>query len=154
MTLHCLDCFGIETLRFLAVGFCEALVEMLDQQRNVFQAFAQRWHLERNYVEAKEQIAAESSLLDLFIQTLVGGGDYAYIDTDRRVTADGFKALLFQHAQNLRLHVGTHIRNFIKKERGAIRNFELAFLCRGRARKRTLYVAEEFRLDQFFGNRR
>ena len=120
---------------------------MVGQYRHIFEPLAQWRHFKRNHVQAKEQIGAESSLFDLIFESLVRRGDHSHVYTDRRVAADRFEPLLFQNAQHFRLRVRTHVRDFIEKERRAIRQFELAFLRRGRTGEGTLHVTEQFRFD-------
>src|SRR5437870_3965169 len=142
MILQSFDRFRVESLWFLPISLREALVEMIDEQRYVLCSFAKRRNLKRNYVESKEKIAAKSSFLNLFFQTLVGGGDHAHINSDWGVAADGLESLLFKRAQNFRLHARAHVRDFVEKKRRAVGQLELSFLRSRSASEGASHVAE------------
>ena len=56
---------------------------MLDQQRDVFLAIAQRRQLHRDDVQAVEQVLAKLALGNHFREVAVGGGDDAHVDLHR-----------------------------------------------------------------------
>ena len=88
----------------LPVRSREALDEMLDQHRDVLAPLAQRRHLDRNDVEAIEQILAKLAVGDQLAQVAVGGGNHAHVDALRALGAERLELALLQHAQQLRLH--------------------------------------------------
>ena len=51
----------------------------------------QRGHVERNHIEAVEEILAKVSLLDFLLEVLVGGGNDADVDSKIIARADGVK---------------------------------------------------------------
>ena len=118
------------------------LIEVIDKQRHVFETLAQRWQLKRNHVQTIKQVSAKVSVLDLDVETFVCRGDEAYVHRDRRPASDRLKALLFEDAQHLRLHLRTHVAHFIEKDRRAVRKFKLALLRSSRACERSFDVAE------------
>src|SRR5688500_16645156 len=128
------------------------LVKVINQKRHVFETFAQRWQLEWNHIQAIEQVGTKVSLLDLNVQAFIGGGDQSDINRNRSATAYRFETLLLEHSQHLRLHLWTHVSNFVEKDRRAVREFKLAFLRSRRASECAFYVSKKFRFDQLFWN--
>src|SRR5438477_435186 len=66
----------------------EALQEVPHQVGNVFAALAQRRDADREHVEPKEQVGAESAPAGGARQVLVRGGDDADINRDGTMAAD------------------------------------------------------------------
>ena len=62
------------------------------------------------------------------------------------------EAAFVQRAQHLGLRLQAHVADFVEEQRAAVGLLELAFLVGGRAGKRALAMAEQFALDQVFGN--
>src|SRR5262245_63513149 len=58
------------------------LEEVPHEQRDVLAALAQRGHLDRDHVQAVEEVLAEAPLADRELEVLVGGGDDAHVDRD------------------------------------------------------------------------
>ena len=58
------------------------------------------------------------------------------------------EAAVLQHAQNLRLRLQAHGRDFVEEQRAFVRDFEQALLRSDRAGERSLHVAEERGLEQ------
>src|SRR5687768_13639877 len=105
-----------------------------------------------DHIQTIEEIGAKVSLLDLDVQAFVGCSDQSDVDRDRSATADWFETLLFQHTQNFRLHLRTHVANFVEKDRRAVGELKLAFLRGSRTGERAFHMSEEFRFDQLLGN--
>ena len=61
---------------------------------------------------------------------------------------DALECAFLQHAQQLGLHVGRQIADFVEKERAAVGQLETALAHRDRAREGAALVAEELGLDQ------
>ena len=66
---------------------------MIDKQRHVFGAFAQRRYLKRNNIEAVKEIGSKITVVDEAVERLVCRGNHANIDLDGRVAADRLKTL-------------------------------------------------------------
>src|SRR5216684_621849 len=138
MILERFHCLLLETLRFLSVCGGEPLIEVFNQQPHVFQTLAQWRNLERDYIQTKEKIAAETAQFHFHVQPPVGGGDNPYVDGHRSVTSHRLETLLLKYAQDFRLNSRAHIRDFIEKQGCPISQFELAFLCRRGPGERSL----------------
>src|ERR1044071_735951 len=133
--------------------FAKLRGEVASEQDDILAALAQRGNLDREDREAKEEIATKLSMLDRQAQVFVGRRDDAHVNRDGRASTDAIHRLLFDNAQEFPLNRERQLANLVKKNRAARCQLKLpqtAFAC---ARKRTALVAEEFVLDQGFGNR-
>ena len=101
----------------------------------------------------KVEILAEVALLDLLFEVLVRRRDHAHVDVHRLRRSQPLDLALLQHAQHLGLRLQAHVADFVEEDGAAIRLLELAHLPLGGARERSLFVAEQLRLDEVFGNR-
>ena len=100
---------------------------MLDQQRDVAGALAQRRQLDVDDAEAEEEVLAEAAALDVLAEVAVGGRDDARVERDRsRVPPTRVDALLLEHAQQLDLHLERHVADLVEQERAALGQLELA----------------------------
>ena len=111
-------------------------------------------NLDRDDVEAVEQIFLELAVGDHLPQIAVGGGDDAHVDLLGPLGAERLELALLQHAQQLRLQRRAHRADLVEEDRAAVGQRELALLGRGRAREGAAHVAEELGLEQRLGNRR
>src|SRR5258708_29401033 len=137
-----------ELARSLAVRGAELVQEIPGQDGNVLFAVTQRRHEEGNYVQPVKEILAEGTARDFLFEILGRGWQDANIDTQRLAGADRLEALLFQHAQNLRLRAQTHVADFVEEERAAVGFLEFADLIFGGAREAALHVPKKFGFDQ------
>ncbi len=64
----------------------------------------------------------------------------------------GRKALLVERPQNFGLRLQAHVADFVEEQRAAVGLLKLSFLVGGGAGKRAFAMAEQFALDQVFGN--
>src|ERR1044072_6848512 len=113
---------------------------MMDEKLYVFEALAQRPKLERDHIKTVKKIGAEMAFFDQVIEYLVGRRQDPDVHLHRCVAADGFKALLFQRAQDVGLSLGAHVSDLIQKKRGVIRQLKLPFFRAGGAGKSAFYV--------------
>ena len=81
-------------------------------------------------------------------QVFVRGADHAHIHAHGLRTAQAFKALLLQHAQQLGLRFEVHIADLVQKQRAPVREFKLALTPCGGTGERASFVTEHFALDQ------
>jgi hypothetical protein len=92
------DCFGRELLRNLSISPRKVGVEVVNQQRHVFQTLPKRRHFKRNYIQAVKKIRAKFTLFNLSVETFVGSGDDPHVHFDGVAAADGLESLFFKHA--------------------------------------------------------
>ena len=125
------------------VFFRILLQEVLDEQRNIFAALAQRRQVKRDHVQTVEQILAERAFAHHLPQIDVGRGDDAHVDVHLLHAAEMHELAILQHAQYLGLRVHGHCADFVEEKRAAIGNFKQSFLGRDRAGECALHVAKE-----------
>src|SRR5262249_15318859 len=76
-----------DPLEVLADLLRELFHQEVDEQRDVVSPFAERREPDGEDVEAVEEVLAEGFFLNLLEQVAIGGGNDAYVDTNRDVAA-------------------------------------------------------------------
>ena len=99
--------------------------------------------LQRDDVEAIEEVFAEAAFAHGFLQIDVGGGDDADVDLNFLYAAEVHEAAILQDAEDLGLHVHAHGADLIEEERAAVGDFEEAFLGGDGRGEGAFDVAEE-----------
>jgi hypothetical protein len=79
---------------------------MLDQQRNVFLALAQRRHMNGDDIQAVIEVLAEEAFLDQALEIAVGGGEDAHVHVDFFRAADAGEGALLKGAKEFPWVVG------------------------------------------------
>src|SRR5262249_5665642 len=131
-----------------------ALEEVIDEERHVLAAIAKRRQVDRDDVQAVVQIRPELALLDRPLEVSVRGGDHAYVDLDRRGSADARGALLLEHAEGPRPQGDRQLGHLVEEDRAAVRLLEETDLPRVCVGERAALVTEQLGLEQALGNRR
>src|SRR2546428_2038061 len=121
---------------------------MIDQERNVVAAVAERGDLDADDVEAEVEILAKPLGLDQIFETAVRGRDDAHVDVARGLRADRTDLAVLEHAQELALHGHAHVPDLVEEERAAVRQLEETLARRVRPGEGTLRVAEELALEE------
>ncbi len=134
--------------------FCGGAIdaqEMVDQKGDVAVTFAQRWNEDGHDIDAEIEVFAEPAFADGVFEIFVGRGNQAEIDFARDAAAEALHRAFLQDAQEFALEVGIKGGDFIEKERAVVSRFDHAGFSRIGAGEGALFVAEEFRLHQGFG---
>ena len=127
--------------------------QFVHQQRDVFDALAQRRHFNREDVEAVVQVFAEGADFNHAFEVFVGRGNDAHVGALGFVAAHTFKGALLQHAQQLDLHGQRHVADFIQEQRAAVGQFKTPGAAGDGAGECALLMAEQFAFEQLGGNR-
>src|SRR5262249_12026779 len=127
---------------------------VIDQRLDVFRAIAERGQLERDDVQAEEEILAEPPRAHLGRKGAVRRGDDADVDGLLALTAESLEAMLLEEAQELPLQLRRQLADLVEEDGAARRRLEPAGLVLPRAGEGALHVAEELALDQVLGERR
>src|ERR1700727_1504763 len=98
-----------------------------------------------------EKILSKAARCDCRFQVLIGGSDDADIHFKLAMTAQPVKRISVQHAQQFDLSVKLQFSDFIKEQSAAVGEFKESRLGDIGARECALLVAEQFALDQVFG---
>src|SRR6185312_321528 len=112
------------------------------EQRDVFFALAQRWHLDRHDRESPVQVLAKLAARDELLEILVRRRDDADVDLDWPVTTDRFDLALLEHAQELVLHARVDVADLVEEDRAGVRLAEQTAAGTVRTGERALLVTE------------
>src|SRR5262249_27737996 len=122
--------------------------KVLDQKRNVFESFPQRWNTYREDIQAIVKIAAELPVLD-HLREIPARSSH---NTDIHPRCDGaaqpFEFLLLQRAQQLWLKFQRDVAYFIEKKRPLVGQFKTSCFTSSRAGERSSLVTEQFAFQQ------
>src|SRR5258705_1959532 len=122
--------------------------EIIYQQRNIINAFAQRRNLNREDIQPIKKVHAKSTVVNFPFKIFVASCDDANVRLDRSVSPDAFKLSFLQHPQESHLYLRAQLCNLVKKDRAAVGRFEPADPLMQRAGESSFLVPE-----QFAGNR-
>ena len=109
---------------FLARARRQTRSEIINQHRNVIDAFTQSRHVNRENVEPIKKVHAESTFVDFSSQIFIGCHDHAHVGLNRAVATNALELFLLQDAQQRYLNLGTKFGDLIKKDRPAVSSFE------------------------------
>ena len=141
-----------EDARRLAVVAAKLFEEAADQERDVFLALAQRRKMERNYVEAMEEIFAEAAFAHELGEIFVGGGEDADVYFYGVGATEAHEFAFLDDAEELGLGFRADRGDFVEENRALIGDFEEAFFGSDRAGECAFHVAEELRFEQVHGD--
>ena len=136
----------------LAVFFGVKRQIMPEQQRHILATFAQRRQQDLDGVEAKQQVGAESPFIAEHRRRHVGRCDDPDIERHAAVAADRRYPALFERGQQLGLQVQRQVADFIEEDGAAIGRLEASDAIGTSIGEGTLHIAEQFRIEQAFGD--
>jgi hypothetical protein len=128
--------------------------EVLEEQRDVVAAVAQRRQRDLEHVDPVEQVLAEPPGRDHGGEVAVRGRDDADVDLAGLGVADAGERALLEHAQHLDLERGRHVADLVEEERAVVGDLEQAGLVGDRAGERAAPVAEQLGVEQVVVERR
>ncbi|MGB7296048.1 MAG: hypothetical protein WBC70_10705 [Candidatus Aminicenantales bacterium] len=146
---HSGDGLGRELSRPEVVFLGEVAAEVFDEKGDILFFIPERRRIDRNDVEAEEEIVTELPFADLFFQVLVGGGDNPDVDLADLARPNPLDLPFFEDPQHLRLGFEAHVSDFVQEDGPAVGQLELAHLALGGPGERALFVAEKLAFDQF-----
>jgi hypothetical protein len=126
---------------------------MIEQEKHILVPLAQRWDIERDYIEAVKKIRSEFTGTDRLFEVAVRRRDNANVYRKRPLVTDPIDRALLQHAQQFDLHFEAHIADFIEKKRTRVGHLEPTPSIDEGSGERTLGVSKEFALEKFVGDR-
>ena len=110
--------------------------EVMGEFGDVLFALAERGHTQADDVEAEVEVAAEFALSDHGGEVGVGGGEYAGVDRDGVIAADGVHGFILQGAEELGLEREGEFADFVEEDGASVGGGEHALfggLAGGRA---------------------
>src|SRR5262249_30753384 len=102
------------------------LVEVRDEERDVFSPFTQWRNAQLHDVEPVIEIGAELSAIDLRTQIPIRRRDDTHVERDRLRASDALDRLLFEEAKELRLHLERKLSDLVEHDCSLMRRFERA----------------------------
>src|SRR5687768_6772011 len=100
--------------------------EVLDEERHVFGAIAQRRKREHHDREAVVEIEPERARVDLRAQIAVRRGDHAHVDVDLLASAYAAEATALENTEQRGLELGSELADLVEEQRAAVRALERA----------------------------
>ena len=94
---------------------------VLEQRRDLLAAFAERRQVERQNLEAVEQILAEAALGDQLLEVGVGGGDDPHVNLDGVRLAERMNLMVLEEAKQLGLDLDCDVADFVEEQGAAVR---------------------------------
>ena len=111
-------------------------------------ALAQRRQVDREHVEAVEQVLAQLAARDRLVRVAVGRGDDAHVGLLDLGRADAHEGARLEHAQQLDLEVERHLGDLVEEQRAAVGALEEAQMLALGAGEAALLVAEDLAFHQ------
>jgi len=126
---------------------------MVNEQRKIFQAAAERRNLNGKDVQPVVQVFPELASADHRHQFTIRRGDHAQIQLACDHIADTAQLPVLQHAQQLGLKTPRRVRDFVEEQRPSVGFFEQSGLIGNSRGERAALVAEQFAFDQIVRQR-
>src|SRR5512143_887866 len=126
---------------------------MVGQKRNVFFPLPQRRKGNRDDVQPIIQVLPKKRLLNRLFQIPVGGGDHPDVGLEALVGSQALKFPVLQNSQKFHLGARGEVSNLVEKDGSAVGFFKSAYPSMGRSCESASLMAEEFALQEGFGNR-
>jgi len=108
-------------------------------------------HLHGDDVEAVEEVFPELAVLDGLGEIAIGGGDDADLGVSGGVFAEAFVFAFLEEAKEFGLNFLGEFTDFVEEEGAAVGGVDLAPLVLDGPGEGPADVAEEFALEEFFG---
>ena len=137
---------SIERWGTIAASGCRAKVP--DEQRQVFDAVAERRNGDFDRANAIVEIAAERVLLDGSFEIAIRGEEVANVDRELVSASHGPHGAPVQHAKELSLQRQWKLRDLIEEERASVSLVEKPAAVRVRSREGSGSMAEQLRFEE------
>src|SRR5436309_730447 len=109
---------------------------------NILLAIPDRRQSNGHYIDPEEEVFTKPSVPNCGREVLIRGRNHSQVHSDWMAAAHAHKFVVLQHPKQFRLQVRSHVTNFVKKDRSALRQLEDPFLLLMRAREGPFLVTE------------
>src|ERR1041385_2423711 len=123
-------------------------MEIVHQDRHIFQPFTQRRHVNGNNVDAVIKVFAKIAGCDFLRKVTVGSENKPYFDTFLFLPANARETAVLQQLEELSLDSWIELADLIQKKRATISHFYAARLGNTGTRKRAFLIAKQFAFNQ------
>src|SRR5215472_3554597 len=127
--------------------------DLFSDCQQIFRAFTQRRNFQFEFGQPMIEVVAEAATADEFFQVLVSGGHYSNVNFNFLTSTKAVVGNAVKHAQELYLHLGIKVANFIQEESAAVGHFKVADLLGIGSAESPFLVAKKFTFDKVFGDR-
>ena len=127
--------------------------EVLDEEGNVCRTFAQRWHLDREHIQAIEEIGPEGTLGDRRLEVSIRRGNHADVNADGAAAANSLELAFLQDAKKRDLCLRWQLADFVEKDCAPIGQLEFPLSTLKSTSKCPSFMTEQFRGDERRGDR-
>ncbi len=132
---------------------CISLQKFPRQKNNILAAFPKRQQPHSDNGDAKIKVLAKLAGFDQVFQVRVGCRHQAGINLDLLPAAHALQPLFLKKPQKLYLNRRREFADLVQEQGSAVCAFDHSPALHVRACKRALFMAEQFALQQIFGNR-
>src|SRR5207247_8349384 len=117
--------------------------EVTDEKRNIASALAQRRQINRDHLQPKVEIFAETFLFNGFLQILVRRRQDAHIRFQDFVPADAAVFIVLENAEQFCLQLQGNVRHLVQKKSSSLRQLEFAEAPVQRPGESAFFVTEK-----------
>ena len=132
----------------------ELLEERVHEERNVLGALPERRKDDRDDVQAVVEILPERSRPGGRLQVPVRRGDDPHVRRERPRSTNTLELPVLKDAQELGLNGRTDVPDLVQEDRAPVGHFETPFPVRHGSGESAPFVAEQFAVEEGFGERR
>ncbi len=142
--------FGREIGNLAVVLSIKVRDQTFRKGHQVVAAIPQRRQMDMEDVKAVVEVLAKMAPANGVVGDLIGGGHDAHIHLELGLAPEPAHLRILQHAQKLRLRRHRHFANLVKQQSSMLRQFEASGPALGGSGEGSLFVPEQFGLDQGF----
>src|SRR5262249_39680195 len=122
-------------------------------RNDVFLVLTQGRDRDGDHVQPVVEIEPERTLLHSLSEIAIGGRDHTHVNLYILGASQAAEALVFQHAQQLRLQLHRKFPDLVEEYGTAARHLQDPQLLRTGVRERALFISEQLALEQGVRNR-
>src|SRR5271156_2763363 len=127
--------------------------QKLHQVGDVLLVFPQGRHVDVEHIQPVIEIAAQLTRGNGIVGNFVGGRQHAHINRRFHFASQAAQLMVFEYAQQLGLRGYRHLADFVEQYSAPFSQFEASGTALQGSGKCTLFMSEDFALDQCFRNR-
>src|SRR3990167_6273865 len=121
---------------------------MCNQQGNVFLALAQRWNMDRHYIQPVKQVFPKFPTAHCNLQVFVGCCQDTHINLNHLCSSYPLQLLFLQDTQEFRLSMRMHVSDFIQKNSSFICHFEEPLFGLCCPCERPFFISKQFAFNE------
>src|SRR5204862_3715675 len=132
----------------------DLLEQIMRERFDVFRSLAQRRETDLKAVNSIKQVRSKDAFVNNRVKIPVGRGNDPHVDFNFSHAANAKERARLNRAQQFCLQLRRQLRDFVEKQRSAIRKLDQTKFSSFSSRERSRFVAKQLRLKQRFLKRR